>query len=50
MISDVIVNRIGFGERFTKLDLSQAFHQFELDVSSRKYTTINTEGSVLLSF
>jgi hypothetical protein len=50
MISDVyplptledIVNKVGFGERFTKLDLSQAFHQFELDVNSRKYTTINT--------
>ena len=36
MINDVyllptledIVNQVGFGERFTKLDLSQAFHQF----------------------
>ena len=50
MISDIyplptlqdLVNRVGFGERFTKLDLSQAFHQFKLDVSSHKYTTINT--------
>ena len=50
MISDVyplptledIVNKVGFGERFTKLDLSQAFHQFELDDESKKYTTINT--------
>ena len=50
MISDVyplptledIVNKVGFGERYTKLDLSQAFHQFELHVNSRKYTTINT--------
>ena len=50
MISDVyplptledIVNKVGYGETFTKLDLSQAFHQFELDENSRKYTTINT--------
>ena len=39
---DDIVNKVGFGERFTKLDLSQAFHQFELDDNSKKYTTINT--------
>ena len=50
MISDVyplptledIVNKVGFGERFTKLDLSQAFHQFELDDEGKKYITINT--------
>ena len=24
---DEIVSKIGYGERFTKLDLSQAFHQ-----------------------
>ena len=30
------------GDSYTKLDLSQAFHQFELDESSRKYKTINT--------
>ena len=39
---DDIVNKVGFGEKFTKLDLSQAFHQFELDDKSKKYTTINT--------
>ena len=50
MISDVyplptleeITHKIGYGEHFTKLDLSQAFHQFVLDPDSRKYTTINT--------
>ena len=50
MISDVyplptledIINNVGYGDCFTKLDLSQAFHQFELDEKSRKYTTINT--------
>nr|XP_054765036.1 uncharacterized protein K02A2.6-like [Lytechinus pictus] len=30
------------GERFTKLDLSHAYHQIELDPEARKYTTINT--------
>ena len=51
LISDVyplpsledIVNKIGYGEYFTKLDLSQAFHQFMLHPDSRKYTTINTK-------
>ena len=30
------------GETGTKLDLSQAYHQVELDEQSRKYTAINT--------
>ena len=30
------------GKKFTKLDLSQAYHQLELNPESRKYTTINT--------
>ncbi|XP_041473721.1 uncharacterized protein K02A2.6-like [Lytechinus variegatus] len=30
------------GERFTRLDLSHAYHQIELDPEARKYTTINT--------
>ena len=30
------------GEKFTKLDLSHAYHQIELDPEARKYTTINT--------
>ncbi|CAB4005333.1 Hypothetical predicted protein [Paramuricea clavata] len=29
-------------KKFTKLDLSQAYHQLELTPESRKYTTINT--------
>ena len=37
-----IVNKIGYGEHFTKLDLSQAFHQFPLEENSKKYTIINT--------
>ncbi|KXJ08290.1 Retrovirus-related Pol polyprotein from transposon 17.6 [Exaiptasia diaphana] len=30
------------GMKYTKLDLSQAYHQLELTPESRKYTTINT--------
>ena len=30
-----IINKVGYGESFTKLDLSQAFHQFELEAGSR---------------
>ena len=30
------------GEKFTKLDLSQAYQQLPLDDDSKKYTTINT--------
>jgi len=30
------------GSQFTKLDLSQAYHQLELTPESRQYTTINT--------
>ena len=37
-----VISKIGNGECFTKLDLKQAFHQFELTKESRKYTTINT--------
>jgi len=29
--------------QFTKLDLSQAYQQFELDTESKVYTTINTQ-------
>ena len=31
------------GEKFSKLDLSHAYHQIELDPEARKYTTINTQ-------
>lgn len=30
------------GVKFTKLDLSHAYHQIELDAEARKFTTINT--------
>ena len=30
------------GEKFTKLDLSQAYQQVPLDQNSRKYITVNT--------
>ena len=33
---------LGGGEKFTKLDLSQAYQQLPLDDDSKKYTTINT--------
>jgi len=34
------------GKMYTKLDLSQAYHQVELDDESRKYTTINTHSGL----
>ena len=34
--------KLSEGEKFTKLDLSQAYHQLELDPESRPYTTIST--------
>lgn len=33
---------LGGGEHFSKLDLSKAYQQLELDEESKKYTTINT--------
>ena len=33
---------LGGGKRFSKLDLSHAYHQIELDEMARRYTTINT--------
>ena len=33
---------LGGGEKFTKLDMSQAYQQMTLDEESRKFTTINT--------
>ena len=37
-----ILNEVAGGKRFTKLDLSLAYHQLELTPESRKFTTINT--------
>jgi transposase InsO family protein len=37
-----VLDKIGGGRRFTKLDLSQAYHQLELSPESREFTTINT--------
>ena len=33
---------LGGGEKFTKLDMSQAYQQLQLDDESKQYTTINT--------
>ncbi|XP_063970819.1 uncharacterized protein K02A2.6-like [Lytechinus pictus] len=33
---------LGGGQQFSKLDLSHAYHQIELDEQARKYTTVNT--------
>ena len=37
-----LLTKVGQGKKYTKLDLSQAYHQLELHPDSRKYTTINT--------
>ena len=37
-----IMNRLGQGSVYHKLDLSQAYTQLELDTESQQYTTINT--------
>ena len=41
-LTDELFAGLAGGEKYTKLDLSQAYHQVEMDESSRKYTTINT--------
>lgn len=37
-----LLQQLNGGVKFTKLDLSQAYQQIELDQSSKKYVTINT--------
>ncbi|XP_064121662.1 uncharacterized protein K02A2.6-like [Macrobrachium nipponense] len=39
---DELYHRLNGGKTFSKLDLSQAYQQVELDEESRKYVTINT--------
>ena len=39
---DALYQRLNGGESFSKLDLSQAYQQVELDEESRKCVTINT--------
>ncbi|XP_064085209.1 uncharacterized protein K02A2.6-like [Macrobrachium nipponense] len=39
---DELYQRLNGGKTFSKLDLSQAYQQVELDEESRKYVTINT--------
>ena len=41
-IMDEIRTKLSGGEKFTTIDLSQAYHQLELDEKSRVLTTINT--------
>lgn len=40
-IPDLFASLSG-GQKFTKLDLSQAYHQIPLDEEARKFVTINT--------
>jgi hypothetical protein len=37
-----LLAKLAVGKKYTKLDLSQAYHQLELSHERRKYTTINT--------
>lgn len=40
--TDDLLARLGGGKFFTKLDLTQAYQQLELDEASKEFTTINT--------
>ncbi|XP_048586216.1 uncharacterized protein K02A2.6-like [Nematostella vectensis] len=37
-----LLGKLAGGKKYTKLDLSQAYHQLELSPESRKFTTVNT--------
>ena len=39
---DELLSKLSGGKRFTRLDLSQAYHQLELEPESREFTTIST--------
>ena len=41
-----LLAQLGGGVQFTKVDLSQAYQQLELDEDSKKYTTINTHKAL----
>ena len=45
LIDELFANLSG-GVSFSKLDLSQAYHQLPLDETSRKYTTVNTPNGL----
>ena len=40
--TEELLTSLGGGEKFTKLDMSQAYQQLKLDEESKKFTTINT--------
>ena len=40
-IEDIFANLAG-GQKFSKIDLRQAYHQLEMEEDSKKYLTINT--------
>ena len=44
--SKKFAQNFGVGKKFSTLDLSQAYHQLELDDASKVYTTINTHRSL----
>ena len=45
-----LFERLGQGQKFTKLDLGQAYLQVRLDLESRKLVTINTLGEGLYQY
>ena len=44
---DEMLHSLQGGEKFTKLDLSNAYLQLELDENSRGYTTVNTHRGLI---